>query len=119
MREIKFRAWDKERKQFWNLDGTDTLDIFDDDAFVMMQFTGLKDKNGKNIYDGDIVQKKNFDCIFRVVWIKQSTGFFIDCGKQRMPLSKLCEPLIEIIGNIYETPDLLPKEERTTKQKEQ
>lgn len=69
MREIKFRAWDKEKKDWVkyfdyliNHNG-EILMLFEGDwevvkseRYILMQFTGLKDKNGKEIYEGDIIQ---------------------------------------------------------------
>lgn len=68
MREIKFRVWDKERKGFlhqididndiiyvdtkWYIHGGNALD----DNYVMQQYTGLKDKGGTEIYEGDIIR---------------------------------------------------------------
>ena len=111
-REIKFRAWDKGQKDmkfgelkkgtiFWNgalLNGAED---------TLMQFIGLKDKNGKEIYEGDIVNTEEGigyisyyipDCKFIVV----IDGYWDDLDR-----TLNCYPQIEIIGNIYENPELL------------
>ncbi len=73
MREIKFRAWDKQEKRFWydaekyqsftDLNGKSDYCGFDrflrDDRFIVEQFTGLLDCQGVEIYEGDIVEYEN------------------------------------------------------------
>lgn len=147
-REIKFRAWDTIDKDFkFNyyerkpghadsqykiliaLDGTVyEKSIYDNvkteksesNRFIVMQYTGLKDKNGKEIYEGDIVDCEERWTTPKIVRyeIRFDVGEF--CGwsikhvkvqgkGQRMVILKPDEmDECEIIGNIYENPELLP-----------
>lgn len=108
MRTIKFRTWNPVKKMMELTEGYASFDggIFSVDVGskedVYMQYTGLKDKNDKEIYEGDIV-KSEFGKVEEVVWVKglmdQIAGWYgID--------TRLTDEL-EIIGNIYENKDLL------------
>ena len=97
-REIKFRAWNKAGKIMLNWD---TIKYqLNNQHFELMQFTGLHDKNGKEIYEGDIVHDPK--CIGKEI------VRFIDCGFElyhpvsRRGLSEQYAHNIEVIGNIYE-----------------
>ena len=136
MREIKFRAWDKEKKRMCrvlsvgtNDDGSAALltlwasfgqvDAVGDGypkRFELMQYTGLKDKNDKEIYEGDIVNR-HLDYPPRVItWMPDGryTGWFSSRSENQqttnimdhLPLGEDAEE-IEVIGNIYENPELL------------
>lgn len=129
-REIKFRAYHTEQKRIFEVYGIgrdfiteNTLDgvdpghnafCEDDLNFIeVMQYTGLKDKNGKEIYEGDIVLAKHWNpSKFQIEFIEGGfCGTFKGCN---IPTdinhfydSAGCA--IEVIGNIYETPDLIKK----------
>lgn len=109
-REIKFRAWDKINQAMLNWEGISREDIGrilkgDIDYLTPSEFTGLLDKNGKEIYEGDIVKHENG--IKEVKWENlgwgfDSNSFVCDCEGGFNP-SEDCE----IIGNIFSNPELL------------
>ncbi len=137
MREIKFRGWHSTQKKmisceemvndqltllpdgrFINVNGASTKlsTIYPTDKFIPLQYTGLKDKNEVEIYEGDIVEctyndKNSYNAIveydrvnpcfvlhqFGKDWYEYD---FVGCGMM----------VLKIIGNIYENPELLKKE---------
>ncbi len=109
-RVIKFRAWDAiARTMFESLDLRDTrICGFYDLGYEIMQFTGLLDKNRKEIYEGDIVRCSK-GCPHQVIW-EEVSDFSFHCG--RWYLDRLLDGYSwvgseELIGNIYENPELL------------
>jgi len=132
MREIKFRMWDKKHKKWADvnqLTDWNTYDIFavvlkgnhhcpyqvfsvkSDVEYDLLQYTGLKDKNGKEIYDGDIVkswdeESEDADEYIDEVKLNLISGIWF--GKNRYCHLGLPRGF-EVIGNIYENPDLLAK----------
>lgn len=124
-REIKFRAWDKDLKQMFfefkitSSKGevvTPSIFICCDDSIELMQYTGLRDKNGKEIYEGDVIILDNSDIggekiIGEIIWCDDQTlgclGFGLWTKKGYLHTNLLGH--IEVIGNIYENRELLGK----------
>lgn len=135
MREIKFRAWDKDKNRFieidksngFNLsvhsDGVKAVSIWHDPKYPktlrtdeldwkLMQFTGLLDKNAKEIYEGDIVECYDTDGnsvyvdghvielpnFYREIWSNDEDGMSAEMGEKAV---------VKIIGNVHENPELL------------
>lgn len=114
-RELKFRAWDKENKRIVDakllMGRCDLNSALNSIGFYknwkIMQFTGLKDKKGKEIYEGDLVQGKYRHEPQEVFWVDDHACFSIGdvCTKRPGDASGYWE----IVGNIYENPELLNK----------
>jgi uncharacterized phage protein (TIGR01671 family) len=125
MREIKFRAWDDVLKYWLNEDdmpicgdGKSMYHKFQDtDNIYFSQYTGLKDRNGVEIFEGDIVKFKIVaefnegaigEFVGSVDWDSSDTGFFFNSNNGKWPHIKTFFAYdLEVIGNIYENPELL------------
>ena len=131
MREIKFRAFvDNKMYKVVGLDlwsdsvSEHTFTIWDDDLddsieldtteFGLMQYTGLKDKNGKEIYEGDIVKYNYNNQVYQDVYAKVEysiAGFRLNADYISRHLSRHIRiantDYSEVVGNIYENPELL------------
>lgn len=114
MREIKFKAWDEKRKKMYDWEFIKRynwcMDDFDNSQ-KYMQYTGLKDKNGREIYEGDIVASQFSSAIWHnsVVGFRDGAfGIEFDFPTEGFVLlSRSNLKTLEVIGNIYENPELL------------
>ena len=116
-RKIKFRAWDKHlNKLIPLLNETLSSAINDDEQerWDVMQYTGLKDKNGKEIYEGDKIKFKYntykfglIEAVGIVTCESLADGCYVKISEINSQKLDFMLRDIEVIGNIYETPELL------------
>ena len=134
MREVKFRVFSGGKMHYdpivyrgkpmcWNNEETDIVDWFTSDQIAycgepaLMQYTGLKDKNGKEIYEGDIVQVCGIANSFNYKIIFEHGAFYCyhtqlkDFDGSRLKWGGIWRfdelgMSVEVIGNIYENPEL-------------
>jgi uncharacterized phage protein (TIGR01671 family) len=141
MRKIKFRAWDEESQKIYYVVTLDTesvygkcevpilrvitgkmLDEYQPEYktvydYTLMQYTGLKDKNGVEIYEGDIVENTTQTVYlgdkYEVVWNKNYAGYQLMSNGFTSNI-----PLIQnfmsykVIGNIFENPELIQQQDQ-------
>ena len=131
MRQTKFRAFNiRQKRMYWNVQNAYDMQschdhpehseyrdnpiecerdflpssfgsVLENEDYILMQFTGLTDRNGKEIYEGDVVRHYYQDTseLLFIEWEKQRAGFILSGD----------EIMYEVIGNIYSNPELLEK----------
>lgn len=118
-REIKFRAWDEKLKLMYATDSVSLcidgeICYLDTDGewvadmanrITLMQYTGLKDKNGKEIYEGDIIHCWGGE-YYQGYW-EYNQKFVVEFGWTQSMWEMLHVENIEVIGNIYENRELM------------
>lgn len=140
MREIKFRAWDVRNEVMWLRKPkqltSEFFQLIEQDTaggeqFILMQYTGLKDKNGKECYEGDIVKTRARDEARQVVWNTQRACYYLhplgEAKQNEVDVDEFNtatsmaphwftkdfyekyeeDCAVEVIGNIYENKELL------------
>lgn len=127
MKEKKFRAWDKDNKQMLKDEDIDTENcggfwmLRDHSNYILMQYTGLKDKNGKEIYEEDILGNSGANTptprfvIFYPEWgcymLSTFKGSLYPLRKNEFFMDEEEDiefaDRLEILGNTYENPELL------------
>ena len=148
MREIKFRAWDRSAKRMYHVadmsfgsegclivrttDGNVFTGLKNAKEYELMQYTGLKDKNGKESYEHDIIKVYIHNGLYPDEWIEEIVfekgrfgirygdlykefyplaAFFKSTKKEYIPnvgeVTIESEPMFEIIGNRWDNPELL------------
>lgn len=121
MNNLKFRAWDKANKKMLKIDIIDfyseEIMVLEDDStmkfsdVVLMQSTGLFDKSGVEIFEGDIVKNTHTGSVGRVYWCVHNTGFFYYVEKDKKDYTVFrAKYNLEVIGNIYENKELIQNE---------
>ena len=112
-RPIKFRAWNNAEKKMY----PEVEDIRERYETYLMQYTGLKDKNGKEIYEGDILKSTANGTLeldrFQLIWLKSRGGFrlkhiFVSNQDDSATIGlSTVNDSFQVIGNVYKNKELL------------
>jgi uncharacterized phage protein (TIGR01671 family) len=122
MREVKFRAWNKKAQDMGDWKVLQDFPVHlswlhwgfkGDENIILMQYTGLKDKNGREIYEGDVVTcRMSYECkslphMGEIVYMEQFGAFATKNLSGSTLLHNHMLNTFEVIGNIYENPELV------------
>ena len=118
---LSFRVWRKDKKEYWEDDGVPNPDVMintwghlfrfgyllDQNGYVIEQCTGLRDKNGKLIYEGDLLGgSKEDDEFIEICWCDTLASFMYDIYPETYGNLETCDAAylakFEIVGNIHE-----------------
>ncbi len=126
MREIKFRAWVKDGKEIVDVEEIDFMNkvinyIYNDyknneqeiigayfEDIELLEYSGLKDMKGKEIYEGDILFESSIEEYFKVIF--ENGSFRAEVDEYSLDLEDYAR-ICEVVGNIYENPELLGEQE--------
>lgn len=115
MKEIKFRAWDiespamltwEEIQDDWETEGYSD-NILRGDHYIPMQYTGLKDMYGKEIYEEDIIYSEVEETNFIVLWDNETARYVLDGIGLLIDFDNCYSDDLQVVGNKYENPELL------------
>lgn len=123
MRKLKYRVWDHKKKQFV-FNGSELGDILEEiydlefleyvlrNRFIWQQHIELNDKDGKNIYEGDVVEfsyTPDNKFIGEIKWLDDRAAYGIICGNAFETMEEMMDYMtnVKIVGNVFETPELI------------
>ena len=107
MREIKFRFWDQEDKEYYQISGScptcrSEYYLINNKGFIAEQYTERHDSNGVEVYDGDIIKQFGGIGVMIVSWHRNAFRF-----DKVWHMCEISDAAITVIGNIHQNPELL------------